>query len=159
MKILLLLVAAAPLFAQVPDFSSPSTSAPAAPANVAASATGSTVRIDAIPMRTGDLEIYIDGSLVPPEVVARVARDVMGCKWRETYHDEDSIYGVCEKWLHGDATYREGSVQLAPLVIVLRAAGAGVVNIKLRASGPPPPTMPRGWRKEVVKSSQIQRFL
>jgi len=84
--------------------------------------------------------------------VAQILRDVMGCQWKETYHREDFIWGVCDKWLHGDATYREGSIQLSPLVIALRAAGARVVTIKLRASGPPPPTLPRGWRKEVVKA-------
>jgi len=142
MKPLLLLIAAAPLFAQVTDFSSPSTSDPAA-------------RIFVTPLRNGDVDIDIEGSQAAPALVAKTARDAMGCKWRELDHDEDTIWGVCEKWLHGDAagdaTYGEGSIQLAPLVATLRAAGASGVNIRLWASSPPP-ILPRGWRKEVVES-------
>jgi Zn-dependent protease with chaperone function len=155
-KILLLLIAAAPLFAQVTDFSSPSTgahaSATAAVAAVTATASGPSVRLDVTPKRNGDVDIDIYGSQVPPAFVAQIARGAMGCQWRESYHNEDVIWGVCEKWLNGDATYREGSIQLVPLVIALRGAGARVVTIKLRAPGSPPPTLPRGWRKEAVKS-------
>jgi heat shock protein HtpX len=103
-------------------------------------------------MRSGDVDIDIEDSPIPHAVVAQIARDAMGCKWRETDHDEDSISGVCEKWLHGDATYRAGSIQLTPLVILLRAAGASEVNIRLWYPGSPPLTFPRGWRKDVVKS-------
>jgi hypothetical protein len=138
---------AAPLFAHVTDFSSPSTG-------------GASVRIFVTPLRNGDVDIEIEGSQAAPALVAKTARDAMGCKWREVDHDEDTIWGVCEEWLHGgatgdvtgDVTYGEGSIQLAPLVTTLRAAGASRVNIKLWASSPPP-TLPRGWRKEVVESA------
>jgi Zn-dependent protease with chaperone function len=152
MKIVLLLIAAVPLFSQVTDFSSPSTGA-SATVTVAATATpsGPSARIRVSPLRNGDVDIDIDGSQVPPGFVARILRDVVGCKWRETYHHKDSTWGVCEKWLHGNATYREGSIQLAPLVMALRAAGASEVITEVWASGPPPPTLARGWRK-VVKS-------
>src|SRR5580704_10401801 len=140
MKPLLLLIAAAPMFANVTDFSSPSTSGPQA-------------RIFVTPLRNGDVDIDIEGSQAAPALVAKTARDAMGCNWREVDHDEDTIWGMCEKWLHGDAagdatTYGEGSIQLAPLVTALRGAGASEVNIRLWASSPPP-SLPRGWRKEV----------
>jgi Zn-dependent protease with chaperone function len=154
MKILLLLIAAAPLFSQVTDFSNPSTGAHASATDaVAATATasGRSARLNVSPMRNGDVDIDIEGSEVPPAFVAQITRGVMGCKWRELEHDDDFISGVCEKWLHGDATYKEGSIELFPLVIALRAAGASEVRIALWASSPPP-TLPRGWRKEAVKS-------
>jgi hypothetical protein len=114
MKILLLIIiATAPLFAQVTDFSSPSTA-------------GSSTRIFVTPLRNGDVDIDIEGSQAAPALVAETARDAMGCKWREVDHDEDTLWGMCEQWLRGDATgdttYREGSIQLAPLVTALRAA-------------------------------------
>jgi Zn-dependent protease with chaperone function len=90
-------------------------------------------------------------------LVAKTARDAMGCRWREIDHDRDTIWGMCEKWMHGDAagdtTYSEGSIELAPLVAALRTAGAREVNIKLWASSTPLRSLPRGWRKEVVEST------
>jgi len=142
MKPLLLLIAAAPLFAQVTDFSSPSTSGPSA-------------RVFVTPLRNGDVDIDIEGSQAAPALVAKTARDAMGCNWREVEHDEDTIWGVCEKWLRGDASYSEGSIQLAPLVTALRTAGATEINIKLWASSSPPPSLPRGWRKEVVEPASF----
>src|SRR5580692_13120441 len=103
MKPLLLLIAAAPLFAQVMDFSSPSASGPSA-------------RVFVTPLRNGDVDIDIEGSQAAPALVAKTARDAMGCRWREIDHDRDTIWGMCEKWMHGDAagdtTYSEGSIEL-----------------------------------------------
>jgi Zn-dependent protease with chaperone function len=139
LRIAAALVAAAPMFAHVTDFSSPSTGGPS-------------TRIFVTSMRNGDVDIEIEGSHAAPALVAKTARDAMGCQWREVDHDADTIWGVCEKWVRGEAAYGEDSIQLAPLVTALRAAGATEVSIKLWANSPPP-TLPRGWRKEVVESA------
>src|SRR5580692_5825292 len=74
MKPLLLLIAAAPMFANVTDFSSPSTSGPQA-------------RIFVTPLRNGDVDIEIEGSQAAPALVAKTARDATG----DTTYSEGSI--------------------------------------------------------------------
>lgn len=133
------LIAAAPLIAHVTDFSNPSTGGPS-------------TRIFVTSLPNGDVDIEIEGSQAAPLLVAKTARDAMGCNWHEVDHDQDTIWGVCEKWVRGEAAHGEGSIQLAPLVTALRTAGATEVNIKLWANSSPQ-TLPRGWRKEVVESA------
>jgi len=153
--LLLILITAALACGQV-DFSfasDPPADVTPASLNAPAESGGGSVEIDVTPRKSGDVAIDIINSRLPRVVVANIARELMRCNWRGDDDDYAGVVlGLCEKWLHGDSSYREGSIELTPLVIAERAAGAGEVDMKLWPPDAARQALPPGWRRETEPS-------
>ena len=147
MKPALYLLLTLPLVAQIEDPSAPW-----------AGRAPSTVEVRAAP--NGDVEIGITNSSLTPAAVGMVARRIMGCRWEESEYltGDAELWGWCRKWLHADATYMQGSIDLAPLALGLRAAGSPQVRIRVLGSGLDVAALPKGWRKRTQTTRRLFAF-
>ena len=144
MKLSLLLLLPLPLLGQIQDPSAPW--AGTVPA-----------QISVTPELDGDVTISVQNSPLPASAVGQIARAIMGCNWVEYDSDNEDGYvtGVCRKWLKADATYLEGSVNVAPLVLGLRGGGSRKVTVTVWNDGAGTAAPPKGWRRQTYTPRRI----
>jgi Zn-dependent protease with chaperone function len=100
------------------------------------------------PSVRGNLSVAIRTWDAPDMSLGTLRRAAFPCDWKGGIADDDYIHGDCRHYLTSDGTSASGKIDVAPLIVALRAAGIESIRVLIEDERREIAQPPAGWFRE-----------